>query len=173
MQLPILWSNTLRRAAGKYVYAGILKRLSRWPSIGCVQEFISGVPANRAVLCWKGTVVAGISVEACETIKLFGATSLARIIDNDQMSRTADLLVARLGMSGFVGFDFVLDCAGNALLLEMNARVTPIAHIPTERGDLISALYTQMTGRPPALSRPKIAQNKIALFPQEVLRSKG
>ena len=173
MQLPILWSNTLRRAAGKYVYAGILKRLSRWPSIGCVQEFISGVPANRAVLCWKGTVVAGISVEACETIKLFGATSLARIIDNDQMSRTADLLVARLGMSGFVGFDFVLDSAGNALLLEMNARVTPIAHIPTERGDLISALYTQMTGRPPALSRPKIAQNKIALFPQEVLRSKG
>lgn len=171
MQLPIRWSNTLRRLIGRYVYSSILKRLA-WPTRACVQEYVSGRPANRAVVCWKGIVLAGISVEAIETINKFGATSVARIIDNCEMQKAADLLIKRLGMSGFVGFDFMLDDSGGAFLLEMNPRITPISHLAIEGGDLVSALYTQMTALAPASNRPTITQETIALFPQEVRRSR-
>jgi len=172
MQLPIRWSKTLRRLIGRYVYSWILKRLIAWPSRACVQEYVTGRPANRAVVCWKGTVLAGITVEAIETIYKFGATSVARIIDNFEMQKAADLLIKRLGMSGFVGFDFILDDGGHAFLLEMNPRITPISHLAIEDVDLASALYTQMTALAPASHRPTIARETIALFPQEVGRSR-
>jgi hypothetical protein len=172
MQLPIRWSKTLRRLIGRCVYSWMLKRLITWPSRACVQEYITGRPANRAVVCWKGTVLAGITVEAIETINKFGATSVARIIDNCEMRNAADLLIKRLGMSGFVGFDFILDDCGHAFLLEMNPRITPISHLAIEGVDLASALYTQMTALRPTSNRPTITRETIALFPQEVGRSR-
>jgi ATP-grasp domain len=161
----------LKRLAASFYYSNVLKRLEGWPRRVCVQEFVSGKPANRAVLCWNGRVLAGISVEAIATINPFGAASVVRIIDHPEMETTAAVLIERLGLSGFVGFDFMLDEDRNAFLLELNPRVTPIAHLPTSTGDLVAALSKQMMKvvRP---NRP-ISQKEVSLFPQEIGRDKG
>jgi thioredoxin reductase len=85
------------------------------------------------------------------------------------MTKAAAFLVRRLGLSGFVGFDFMIHAgSGQAYLLEMNGRPTPISHIalngPT---DMISAL-----AQPFAVTRkvPNIDSPTVALFPQEMWR---
>ena len=91
--------------------------------------FIPGVPANRAVLCWHGEVLAGLSVEAVKTAHATGPATVVRILDNAEMAEATGHVVRCLGLSGFVGFDFILErTSGRAFLIEMNPRPTPICH---------------------------------------------
>jgi len=137
-----------------------------------LQQYIVGRPANRAVVCWKGKVLGGISVEAVEVSHEHGPASVVRIIDHLEMTTVAERIVKRLQLSGFVGFDFVLDFANRAWLLEMNPRVTPICHFSLADGrNLAGSLYTQMTGHQPASSPATIHRDLIALFPDGVVRS--
>jgi len=79
--------------------------------------------------------------------------------------------VKRLELSGFVGFDFILDCANRAWLLEMNPRVTPICHFLLADGtNLAGSLYAQMMGRPPLSRLAPVNRDLIALFPSEIIR---
>lgn len=133
-----------------------------------LQDFVEGTPANRAVACWQGRVLAGISVEALRTQHTTGPATVVRIIENPEMSEAVERLVRRLGLSGLWGIDFVLDASsGAACLIEMNPRATPICHLPLGAGrDLPAALFTALTGRAPA-PRTAIGQAVIALFPGE------
>ena len=137
-----------------------------------LQQYIPGRPSNRAVICWKGKVLAGISVEAVEVRHEHGPASVVRLIDHSEMAIVAEHMVKRLNLSGFVGFDFVLDSSNQAWLIEMNPRVTPICHFSLADGtNLAGSLYTQMTGlRPPSRLAP-INRDLIALFPNEIIRS--
>jgi predicted ATP-grasp superfamily ATP-dependent carboligase len=76
--------------------------------------------------------------------------------------------VERLGLSGFVGFDFMIHAgSGQAYLLEMNGRPTPICYLALDGPtDMISAL-----AEPFAVTRrvPNIDSPIVALFPQENL----
>ena len=74
-----------------------------------LQSYIQGRPANRAVLCWRGKVLAGITIEAIETEPAFGPTTLARIIDHAELAEVAEKIVDNQSLSGFFGFDFVID----------------------------------------------------------------
>ena len=85
------------------------------------------------MICWKGKVLAGISVEAVEVTQERGPASVVRVIDHLEMATVCEHVVKRLELSGFVGFDFILDCANRAWLLEMNPRVTPICHFFSRR----------------------------------------
>jgi hypothetical protein len=170
--LPIGMPRRLKRLARKFFYSRVLKTLDSWPSRACVQEFVYGRPANRAVLCWNGRVLAGISVEAIETINKFGAASVVRIIDNLEMETASAVLIERLGLSGFVGFDFMLDEDGKAFLLELNPRLTPIAHLPNGTSDLVAALSKQMMKVIPSC-RLVLTPKKLALFPQEIERDRS
>jgi hypothetical protein len=124
------------------------------------------------VICWKGKVLAGISVEAVEVSGKFGPASVVRVIEHPGMTRAADQVVRRLSLSGFVGFDFVLDFSGQAWLIEMNPRVTPICHLSVaDSPDLAGALYTQMTGVRPMPKGAAMNHNLVALFPNEIVRS--
>lgn len=170
--LPIRMPRRLKRLAGKFLYSKVLKTLDSWPSRACVQEFVSGRPANHAVLCWNGRILAGISVEAIATINKFGAASVVRIIHNPEMETSSAVLIERLGLSGFVGFDFIIDGDGKAFLLELNPRLTPIAHLPNGTSDLVAALSKQMM-QITAPDRQILVQKTISLFPQEVGRDKS
>jgi glutathione synthase/RimK-type ligase-like ATP-grasp enzyme len=134
-----------------------------------LQEYIEGRPANRAVVCRQGRVLAGLSVEALQTSSPAGPASVVRIIDSPEMTEATARLVERLGLSGFVGFDFMIHAgSGQAYLLEMNGRPTPICHIALDGPtDMISAL-----AEPFAVTRqvPNIDSPIIALFPQEIWR---
>jgi hypothetical protein len=149
--------------------ASYLARLLRPDPAIVVQEYIEGRPANRAVVCRRGRVLAGLSVEALKTSGPAGPASVVRVIEAPEMMEATRRLVERLGLSGFVGFDFVIHGgSGQAYLLEMNGRPTPICHISLDGPtDMISALAD-----PFAVTRmvPNIDGPIVALFPQEIWR---
>ena len=95
-----------------------------------VQSYIHGRPANCAVVCWNGRVLAGISVEVLNAEGLTGPATTVRVIDNPEMMLSAERIARRLRLSGFFGLDFIIEeSSGAACLLEMNPRCTPLCHL--------------------------------------------
>jgi hypothetical protein len=89
------------------------------------------------------------------------------------MSLAAERVVRRLNLSGFVGFDFMIEGdSGRSYLIEMNPRVTQAGHLPLGPGrDLPAALCAAVSGKAVHVA-PKITENDtIAFFPQEWLRN--
>jgi glutathione synthase/RimK-type ligase-like ATP-grasp enzyme len=173
LQTPSTWRGIFRRFFGAILGSGalgpLLLPLRRTISL---QEYIPGRPGNRAVICWKGKVLAGIGVEVVELTHEYGPASVVRLIDHPEMAIAAERMVKRLDLSGFVGFDFVLDSSNQAWIIEMNPRVTPICHLSLGDGtNLAGSLYRQMTGLQPPPGRAPMTRGLIALFPQEIVRS--
>jgi hypothetical protein len=133
-----------------------------------VQSHIQGRPANCAVVCWKGEVLAGISVEVVSAEGLTGPANIVRVVDNPEMMLAAERIARRLRLSGFFGLDFMVEeGSGSPYLIEMNPRCTPLCHLQLGKGhDMVEALSSQLSGRP-MRERPPVTQNDlIAYFPQ-------
>ncbi len=135
-----------------------------------IQQHIEGRPASRALLCWQGTVIAGLSVEATEVSCEAGPATVVRMIDHPEIEAAARSLTARLGLSGFCGYDFVIDPNGRAFLLEVNPRVTPTCHL-NWRVDLLGMLFSRVTGLSGRARQVYRPDETIALFPHEWLRN--
>lgn len=148
--------------------AGCLSRRERPITL---QQFIVGRPANRAVACDRGQVLAGLSVEVLQASSDTGPATVVRVIDRDDMAEAARSIVARLQLSGLVGFDFMIEAAtGRAWLLEMNVRPTQICHLAVDRdSDMIGALAARLGGSP-SRRRSAVPERTIALYPQEIWR---
>jgi len=133
-----------------------------------VQSYIQGHPANCAVVCWQGTVLAGIAVEVVSSEGLTGPASVVRVVDNQDMMTAAERIARRLGLSGFFGLDFVIqDGTNEVFLIEMNPRCTPLCHLQLGKGrDLVGALYAQLSGLPLRDNPPVTENDLIAYFPQ-------
>ncbi len=132
------------------------------------QAHVMGRPANCAVVCWEGKVLAGIGVEVVNCDGLTGPASVVRVVDNPEMMRAAERIAARLRLSGFFGLDFMIEEQSNLLyLIEMNPRCTPLCHLQLGKGrDLINAFTAQLSGRP-FQETPAVTDNDlIAYFPQ-------
>jgi len=136
-----------------------------------LQQYIAGRPANRAVACDRGRVLAGLSVEVLEATNATGPATVVRIVDRPDMAEAAARMVARLQLSGLIGFDFMIEEAtGRAFLLEMNVRPTQICHLAFgEDSDMIGALARRHGAVPPGRPLPA-APGSIAFYPQEVWR---
>ncbi|MFL5255940.1 MAG: ATP-grasp domain-containing protein [Rhodopila sp.] len=132
-----------------------------------VQSYIDGWPANIGVACWHGEVLATNCAEAVSTLSATGPSTVARIIQNSEMVDAAKGIVRELGLSGLIGFDFMVEAAsGHAYLIEMNPRVTPICTIPLGLGhDLPDALTACLAGRMPQDRPPRTDCEIIAYFP--------
>jgi len=137
------------------------------PSI-VAQSYVSGRPANCAVVCWRGRVLAGISVEVVTATEATGASAVVRVVDSPEMMRCAERLAARLGVSGFFGLDFMIEEeSGAAYLIEMNPRCTPLCHLRLGPGrDMPAALAAQIAGGPVRTAPPVTDNDLIAYFPQ-------
>lgn len=162
-----------RRAMRRLVWR--LGRLSATPAkIFELQQYIRGVPAMRTMAAWQGRVLAGASfVSECVDPQPFGASTTVRFIDHPEMDATTERLVAALGISGFVSFDFVIaETGGAAFVIECNPRVISSSHLGRLFGqDLCGALARQLGWPAAALetaASPKEAP--IALFPHEIAR---
>lgn len=133
------------------------------------QVQVNGKDATISVACWDGEVVAAISVEVIKKQTQEGPSSVLRLIDHPEMSRSAEKIVQRLGLSGLFGFDFILGEQNNcATLIEMNARATQISHLALgTHHDLPVALSAVAGGEPIPATRPVSDLKIIALFPQE------
>jgi D-alanine-D-alanine ligase-like ATP-grasp enzyme len=159
---------------------GSIKEALRRLDVGClarrdrlisVQQYIAGRPANRAVACERGRVLAGLSVEVLETSSATGPATVVRVVDRADMAEAARRMVGRLQLSGLVGFDFILEAGtGRAWLLEMNVRPTQTCHLAFDReSDMIGALASQLGAQPKRQLRTA-PQRTIALYPQEIWR---
>src|SRR6202008_4274849 len=93
-------------------------------------------------------------------------------VDHPEMATVCERMVKRLHLSGFVGFDFMIDSANRAWLLEMNPRVTQTCHFSLADGtDLAGTLYAQMKNQLPRPRPASINRDQIALFPNEIIRA--
>jgi hypothetical protein len=136
-----------------------------------MQRFVPGRPANAAVACWQGKVLASVMVEVLASIGATGPATVVRVISNPGMSRTVELMVERLKLSGLCGFDFILNAEdGTAQLVELNPRATQTSYLIAPDGkDLLAELYgvlqnSQVTPRETPFLEP------LALFPCEATR---
>ena len=176
-------TDGLRDLVFRFDIASLAKLISRasGPRVSA-QTYIEGRPANRAVACWKGEVLAGITVLAVETNPPgFGTASVVEAINHAEIADAVQILVAKLGLSGFCGFDFVVDESGRAHLLELNPRLTSACWIgTTPETDLCGVMFEAVTRAPrsirgwPAPKWPPFGAEgqRLALFPQEWMRSK-
>ncbi|MBS0644290.1 MAG: ATP-grasp domain-containing protein [Acetobacteraceae bacterium] len=131
------------------------------------QSYVDGRPANIGVVCRRGEVLASICAEAVATVSTTGPSTVTRIIQNQEMVEAASRIVRALGLSGFIGFDFMIENAtGHSYLIEMNPRVTPICTIPLGPGqDLPEAFTAALAGRPEHARPPRTTSDVIAYFP--------
>jgi hypothetical protein len=163
-----------RRASGRLAFResllegnhfGIRAWLRRERPAMSVQNYIDGWPANVGVACWQGEVLAAVCAESVATTSATGPSTVTRIIQNDEMINTAKRVVAALGLSGMIGFDFMIEAAtGAAYLIEMNPRNTPICAIRLGPGrDLAEALVARLASRP-TRDRPARTERDIVVF---------
>jgi hypothetical protein len=143
----------------------------KWSSAArvCVQAYVEGRPANIAVASWRGEVLASTAVEVLESRSAFGLATVVRRIDGIAMVAAARAIVKELQLSGFHGFDFVIEKAtGRAYLIEINPRATQINHFPGWKYlDLIQTLFNVTSGRVGATAEKRWPVDEVALFPQE------
>ena len=133
-----------------------------------VQAFVpDSHPANRAVACWQGEVLAGISVLAVETAGATQPATIVEVIEHPEMTDAAVKIVRRLGLSGFCGLDFMLTRdRRSAYLIEVNPRATPISHLALGPGrDLPAAIVARLQSTPTPETVAITSKNEIALFP--------
>jgi hypothetical protein len=141
---------------------------SRAPVVNA-QVLVPGRDATISVACWEGEIVAALAVEVIKTQSPGGPSSVLRLIDSPEISQTAEKIVNKLALSGFLGFDFILveqqECA---TLIEMNARATQICHLPMGTNHDLPVALSAMAGEEPIPATKRISdRDVIALFPQE------
>jgi hypothetical protein len=134
-----------------------------------VQRSVPGVDVNSTIFCWRGRVLASLTMQVVTVRYRFGPSTVLRRIHNAAMDRTAEILAARLNLSGFYGLDFILDeQTGIPWLLEINNRATQVPHLALGPGhDLPAAAFAAVTGLSPRPRPAVTTQDTIALFPQE------
>jgi hypothetical protein len=172
LQAPPLLARALKRALidhdEKLLWPSILRRRS----VVNAQTFVAGHEATSTIVCWKGAVLASLHFEVINKTSSTGHASVLRLMENAEMSNAVERVVRRLGLSGFYGFDFMLEAdTGNAYLIEINPRSTQVGHLSLGAGrDLPAALYAALSGDALQPS-PKVTDKEtIALFPQEWIR---
>ncbi len=134
-----------------------------------IQSFVPGPDASSSAVCWQGEVLAMIQFEVLRKTNPKGSASVLRLIDHPEIAATAKKMVSRLGLSGLVGFDFILDeQTGSAHLIELNPRATQTCHLRLGDGrDLVASLRSKISGETLPAAPPMTGHNVIALFPQE------
>jgi predicted ATP-grasp superfamily ATP-dependent carboligase len=163
LSLPYRWPRRAKRLIARRIWRIFFDWWAKWPNKISVQQYIVGNPCNLAVVCWKGRVLAGITVDVLASSNEFGPATAVRIINHPGVEGAAARIISKLGLSGFLGFDFIHDQEGHAWFLEMNARATPTCYIATRGQDLAGALFDQLTGTRPKAVRQKIGQDVIVL----------
>jgi hypothetical protein len=130
-------------------------------------QFVAGQDANVAVACWQGEVLAQIAATVLKTRSPNGPAAVIRLMENSQMSAAVKKIVRRLGLSGFVGFDFVIeDSTGKAFLIEINPRATQTCHLQLQSGSNLCAALSASLSAGAAAKRPSVTPcDTIVLWP--------
>lgn len=127
-----------------------------------VQRAVEGDHVIASAVCWRGRVLAHAIGRVVERRHPTGpATTFSPVADPALLAQIARLVRA-LGLSGPIGVDFIIDAAGTAHFIELNARLTPLGTIgDTGGGDQLCALLHAALGtlrlRPAPLPQAVVA----------------
>jgi hypothetical protein len=137
------------------------------PSV-IVQNYVEGRPANSAVFCREGEILAEICVEVVCSQGSKGPAIVVRVVNNHEMTMAAEKIARHLKLSGFFGLDFMIEEeSGLPYLIEMNPRCTPLSHLQLGHGrDLMAAFRAQLTGHSSFAETAITSKDMIAYFPQ-------
>jgi carbamoylphosphate synthase large subunit len=167
MTQPVSLRLALRESLLEGNYFDVRSWLRRERPSLSVQGYVDGWPANVGVACWQGEVLAAVCAESVSTTSATGPSTVARIIHNSEMIDAARRVVKTLGLSGMIGFDFMIEAAtGAAYLIEMNPRNTPICAVRLGPGrDLAEALVARICRRPARERPPRTERDIVVFFP--------
>jgi predicted ATP-grasp superfamily ATP-dependent carboligase len=142
-----------------------------------LQEFVRGRPVNHAAVCWAGEVLAGLTVEVIESRPNNGPGSVVRRIHSPPVEEAVARLSKALGLSGYYGFDFMLNSKLDRLLLiELNPRITSSSYVPLSSGATLSGILhrhlaqREMLDDAVSTRQPTTSGDIVVLFPQELER---
>ena len=172
LHAPPLLARAAKRAVVDHDRTLIWPSLLRRRSGVTAHSFIDGKDVTSTVACWKGKVLAALHFEVIRKRYVSGPASVMRRLDNSEMTEAVEKMVRRLGLSGFHGFDFLLEASSShAYLIEINPRTTQVGHLTLgpER-DLPAALVASLTGSNIHPAVIATEPETIALFPQEWMR---
>lgn len=143
-------------------------RQSHQAPVASIQQFIAGRPANAMLAAWRGELLGMASVEVLCAQGATGASTIVRLMRHEEITRTAEVLVRGLGLSGFHGLDFILDqVAGTPFLIELNPRCTQLGHLVLPgQGDLAGLMSAALGAPGSPQPEPAIDRDVIAFFPQ-------
>jgi thioesterase domain-containing protein len=137
-QLPRAWrrisgppslARSLKRALVNLEAGYLIAWIRRTRSVVNAQQFVDGREATATAACLDGSVRMLVCFDVLRVTEARGPAAVVQVTDNAQIEETVRRLVDRYRLSGFCGFDFILDEKGEARLLEVNPRVTPTAHL--------------------------------------------
>lgn len=135
-----------------------------------IQEFIPGRPATTMFACWRGEVLASITVEVLASQGATGSATVVRLLEHNEIESAARLLAGKLKLSGFHGLDFILEeGTGSACMIELNPRATQLGHLSlSSHGSLVGAIAAKLGNNTahPGAPEYRIEDNTIAFFPQ-------
>jgi hypothetical protein len=173
LNVGILMTRAAKRAVVGRDTTFVRSWLQNHRAVVNVQSFVAGPDASTSAACWQGEVLAMIQFEVLNKTSPKGSASVLRLIHNPAISTAVKKIVSRLGLSGLVGFDFIIEeRTGDAHLIELNARATQTCHLQLGEGcDLAAALHSKISGEAIRYA-PRVTENEvIALFPQEWIKS--
>jgi len=133
-----------------------------------VQRFVEGWEASVSFAAVGGHLAASFAYRTLCRCSPTGPTSVAELIQRDDLTRLATAIVRRFGFTGLGGVDVMIDGRdGTAVILEFNARPTITTHLGAVFGsDLCRALRAALAGE--AAPAPEPPRHRIvALFPGE------
>ncbi len=115
-----------------------------------VQAAVDGRPAMYCAVAWRGRMLAGFAGIPQATVSAQGPSTVVTLGAHEAMAAASERMIAALGASGFIGFDFMLENGtGAALLLECNPRPIQVCHLGARVGaDLMGPLAAALAGRP-------------------------
>jgi len=162
-------TSRLKRFAGamkrREPHLLVQARYATPPSPGA-QRFVPGHPATSSIVCWQGKLLAANHFDVLVSNGTGPATVL-EISHDPVMQESARRIVARFGLSGFYGLDYMRGPDGRVRLLEINPRATPTTHLALGPAHDLAAALLDAAGHPTP-DRPAMTGNsRIALFPQE------
>ena len=169
LSAPPSVARAVKRAVVNHDANYLLPCVRRTRQVVSAQAFVAGQDANRTVACWKGRVLASVTVMVVHTVEAQGPASVVKVIDDCEIKDAIEKIVSRLGLSGIVGFDFVVeDRTGEPYLIEMNPRATQTGHLRLGAGrDLPASLHAVLSGEPLREVPSVTTSDTIAYFPQE------
>lgn len=133
----------------------------------CAQAMISGIPATALFACWQGRVLGDLQARVLASQGLTRPPLLIRLMDDERISQAGERLAARLGLSGYLGLDFVLsEASDEPYLTDVNPRCTQLGHIQRAgEPDLAGLLWAAWTGRPAPEAGEEGLGNVVSFYP--------